>query len=208
MLIKTGEVNTSYEIKIHIKVFLDDEEFPPPPPVFQTYAEQLSGKDIVDDDDDFPPPPTPLQPGNFISTPILFITPSPYQSPLPPPPTLSSPFEIDIQTHSVPLSDTDGTPLPLATQCEPVPYRDASLSISYKAYSPSLSNPTPVPPKQSHPKSQSFAPNPADQSAANDSSEEPQVLTSISSSPLLTLESSEESFNQTKCANNKWNSKK
>jgi len=38
----------------------DDEDFLPPPPVFETFNSQLSEKDDVDD---LPPPPTPLQSG-------------------------------------------------------------------------------------------------------------------------------------------------
>eukprot|EP00090_Calanus_glacialis_P039535 TRINITY_DN6882_c0_g1_i4.p1 TRINITY_DN6882_c0_g1~~TRINITY_DN6882_c0_g1_i4.p1 ORF type:complete len:478 (-),score=147.06 TRINITY_DN6882_c0_g1_i4:159-1592(-) len=105
----------------------DDEEFPPPPPVFQTYAAQLSGKD---DEDDLPPPPTPLQSGNLLSTltPRLFITPSPFQSPLPPPPLVSSSLDSDIP----PSPDQCVTP-------QPVPYNSCLTSSSSS---------TPLPPRQ------------------------------------------------------------
>ena len=100
-------------------IFLDDEEFPPPPPVFQTYAAQLSGKD---DEDDMPPPPPPAQSGNFLSTltPRTFITPSPYQTPLPPPLLVSPFFDTKFKTTSTPFSDESCTPTHLATLNEPV----------------------------------------------------------------------------------------
>eukprot|EP00092_Neocalanus_flemingeri_P033618 GFUD01036546.1.p1 GENE.GFUD01036546.1~~GFUD01036546.1.p1 ORF type:complete len:566 (-),score=130.78 GFUD01036546.1:276-1925(-) len=179
-----------------------DESFPPPPPVFQTYAAQLSGKD---EEEDLPPPPPPVQSGNYLSTltPRPFITPSPYQSPLPPPPppqteksqtsfcfsarpsSFSPSNSKNIRSYSILNSAQHGTP---REQTEPVLNDEASLKhVSYKLFSPSSSNSTPLPPHKT--KSPSSNTKPSTPWLSNNSAGVSPSFRSISSSSLTSDDS-------------------
>jgi len=124
----------------------DDEDFLPPPPVFETFNPQLSEKDDVDD---LPPPPTPLQSGNSslsFLTPRPFITPSPYQSPPPPIPQPS----IQPQTSGVASSDNIPTPDHPCYDMSGTPVQHNTRDTSLKHFSNTSHSTTTITQSSSH----------------------------------------------------------